>query len=124
MVVAKMDLFNSLQRNAELQETVTKKRKLEAMIAAENVDRRFLVDQSLTAMQNQQKKLQILETNKVSAERYYRSTLGEYERGIKNSPDVAHATEILFDSEYKVVEIRYNWAMQKIKMETILMREI
>ncbi|WP_176736346.1 TolC family protein [Oligoflexus tunisiensis] len=124
MIVAKMDLFNSLQRNAELQETLMKKKKLQAMITAENVDARFLVDQSLTAMQNQQKKLQILDSNKESAERYYRSTLEEYERGIKNSPDVAHATEILFETEYKAVEIRYKWVMQKIKLESILMREI
>jgi hypothetical protein len=37
---------------------------------------------------------------------------------------VAHATEMLFDIEYKGLEFRYNWAMQKIKLETVLMREM
>jgi outer membrane protein TolC len=124
MIVAKLDLFNNQQRNAELQETVARKKKLEAMIKAEDIDTRLLVDQGLTALQSQLKKFQILEKSRPSAERYYRSTLGEYERGIKNSPDVAHATEMLFDSEYKSIEFRYNWAMQKIKLETVLMREI
>jgi outer membrane protein TolC len=124
MIVAKLDLFNNQQRNAELQETIARKRKLEAMLKSEDVDTKLQVEQGLTAMQGQLKKVQILEKNKASAERYYRSTLEEYERGIKNSPDVAHATEMLFDIEYKGLEFRYNWAMQKIKLETVLMREM
>jgi outer membrane protein TolC len=124
MIVARLDLFNSAQRNAERHEIQMKKKTLEAVMTAENVELRLMIDQSLTALQNLQQKLKIIETNGVSAERYYRSTLKEYERGVKNSPDVAHATEMLFETEYKSLNIRYNWAMQKIRLETLLMRDI
>lgn len=124
MVVAKMDLFNAPQRNAEFQEALEKKKKLESTIKAEDADARFMIDEIITTMKNQQKKLQILKSNRDSAERYYRSTLDEYERGIKNSPDVAHATEILFENDYKDIEIYYDWAMLKIRLENILIHEI
>ena len=42
------------------------------------------------------------------SEKYYEITLSEYRRGVKNSPDLASASDRLFESQNKILELRKN----------------
>jgi outer membrane protein len=53
------------------------------------------------------------EENIERAERYYKLTQSEYERGVKNSPDVLGASEKLFDRRHKRLEMIRNFQLSK-----------
>lgn len=54
-----------------------------------------------------------------NSQKYFELTLGEYRRGIKNSPDLVGATERLFSSKKKQVEILKELEILKIQIETL-----
>ena len=54
-----------------------------------------------------------------TAQSYFDLTLGEYRRGIKNSPDLVGATERLFTTKKKQIEIVKNLEILKIKIDTM-----
>ena len=53
------------------------------------------------------------EENIVRAEKYYKLTQSEYVRGVKNSPDVLGASEKLFDTKKKHIEIVRDFQIAK-----------
>ena len=53
------------------------------------------------------------------AQKYFELTLGEYRRGIKNSPDLVSATDRLFSSKKKKFELLKDLEILKIKLENI-----
>lgn len=54
-----------------------------------------------------------------NSQKYFDLTLGEYKRGIKNSPDLVGATERLYSSRKKQVEILKELEILKIQIETL-----
>lgn len=54
-----------------------------------------------------------------NSQKYFDLTLGEYRRGIKNSPDLVGATERLYSSRKKQVEILKELEILKIQIETL-----
>lgn len=79
---------------AQMERVEFQKRLVEAHVDSELAELRFLHDQVHDA-----------EANIVRAERYYKMTQSEYVRGVKNSPDVLGASEKLFDSRMKRIEL-------------------
>ena len=53
-----------------------------------------------------QERLDLEERTLVRSEEYYKITLGEYRRGIKNSPDMVGASERLIDARIRNLELR------------------
>lgn len=62
---------------------------------------------------------QINEKKLITSQSYFNLTLGEYRRGIKNSPDLVGATERLFSVRKKQVEILKDLEILKIKIDTL-----
>lgn len=79
---------------ADFERAAYKRREIEAHVHNELSELRFLHDQVHDA-----------EANIARAERYYKLTQSEYARGVKNSPDVLGASEKLFESRLKRIEI-------------------
>ncbi|MBC7533689.1 MAG: hypothetical protein H7318_19150 [Oligoflexus sp.] len=69
-------------------------------------------------------KAKLVAKNQPPSNRYYKATMDEYDRGVKNSPDVVHATEMLIENEYKEVELRFEWVKQKLALERQLLRNL
>lgn len=65
------------------------------------------------------KLFKINEQKLITSQQYFDLTLGEYRRGIKNSPDLVGATERLFNTKKKQVEILKDLEILKIKIETL-----
>ncbi len=61
----------------------------------------------------------INESKLINSQKYFDLTLGEYKRGIKNSPDLVSATERLFGAKKKKIEILKELELLKIKMDNI-----
>lgn len=61
----------------------------------------------------------INESKLTNSQKYFNLTLGEYKRGIKNSPDLVSATERLFGAKKKKFEILKELELLKIKMDNI-----
>lgn len=117
LLVAKWELFTRGQKNAASQEIIERQKTLGAKANEELTRTQNLIQ---TATQNLEylKSRAMLHKRKVSpTNRYYKAMMDEYERGIKNSPDLAHAAELLFQLEYQGLEIRRDWAKQKIELE-------
>jgi outer membrane protein len=73
-----------------------------------------------THLQNEVNELSFLhdqvhnaEENTKYAEKYYRLTQSEYNRGVKNSPDVLGASRRLFEARHKRLEIVRNFQLSK-----------
>lgn len=61
----------------------------------------------------------INESKLVNSQKYFDLTLGEYKRGIKNSPDLVTATDRLFSSKKKKYEILKELELLKVKIDNI-----
>lgn len=55
-----------------------------------------------------------------NSQKYFDLTLGEYRRGIKNSPDLVTATDRLFSTKKKKFELLKELEILKVKLENIL----
>ncbi len=58
----------------------------------------------------------IIERKVATAEKYYGLTLGEYKRGVKNSPDLVGATERYFDAKKKKIEIQKELELVQVQL--------
>ena len=70
------------------------------------------IDEKISLNSINNKKLNI-------AQKYFELTLGEYRRGVKNSPDLVGATDRLFSSKKKKFELLKDLEVLKIKLENI-----
>lgn len=61
-------------------------------------------------------RLNLEEKNLSKSEEYYRITLGEYRRGVKNSPDMVGASERLLETRIRNLEYRKDFYLTKLKI--------
>lgn len=64
--------------------------------------------------------LQINQRKRTNAKKYFDMTLGEYKRGIKNSPDLVSATERFFEAEKQSYEIQKDLEILSTKLENLI----
>ncbi|UXR63343.1 TolC family protein [Bdellovibrio bacteriovorus] len=62
---------------------------------------------------------QLLEKRQVLTQKYYDLTLSEYRRGVKNSSDLANATNSLFDNKTRLIEVQKELAVLKLKFDEL-----
>jgi outer membrane protein TolC len=61
-------------------------------------------------------RLNLEEKNLSKSEEYYKITLGEYRRGVKNSPDMVGASERLLEARIRNLEYRKDYYLTKLKI--------
>ncbi len=59
------------------------------------------------------------QTNVKTSEAYYRAVMAEYKRGVKNSPDVAGATDKLFEAKERLLETRKDLSLTYLELLTM-----
>ncbi len=62
-------------------------------------------------------RLDLEEKNLERSEKYYKLTLGEYRRGVKNSPDMVGASERLLEARIRNLEYRRDLMLAKTKIQ-------
>jgi outer membrane protein len=60
------------------------------------------------------------EENVALSEEYYKSTIGEYGRGIKNSPDVLSASQRLVNARLRLLDLKKDYQLSRAKLMNIL----
>lgn len=65
-------------------------------------------------------RLNIEEKNLVRSEEYYKITLDEYRRGVKNSPDMVGASERLLEAKIRNLEFRKELQLSKLKLYELI----
>lgn len=123
LILAKWNVFNSAQRNAGMQEILERQKSVSARLEEEREHVRFQIQSLSLRLESLKRKADILRKSSLTAERYLRITMGEYERGIKDSSDAAHATEGIFTNVVKSLELRLEWARRKLVLDALLKRE-
>lgn len=64
-------------------------------------------------------RLDLEEKTVARSEEYYKITVGEYRRGVKNSPDMVGATERLFDARLRNLQYRKEFYLSKLELEAL-----
>ena len=64
-------------------------------------------------------RLDLEEKTLARSEEYYKITVGEYRRGVKNSPDMVGATERLFDARLRNLQYRKEFYLSKLELEAL-----
>lgn len=65
-------------------------------------------------------RLNLEEKNLSKSEEYYKITLGEYKRGVKNSPDMVGASERLLEARIRNLEYRKDYYLTKLKIYELI----
>ncbi|AFY01866.1 TolC family protein [Bdellovibrio bacteriovorus] len=63
----------------------------------------------------------LLEKRQTLTQKYYDLTLSEYRRGIKNSSDLASATNSLFENRTRLLQVQKDLAVLKLKFDELTM---
>lgn len=77
------------------------------------------LDSTLSEVKALNQRLDLEEKNLERSERYYKLTIEEYKRGVKNSPDVVGASERLIDARIRNLEYRRDLMLTKLKLEEL-----
>lgn len=84
---------------------------------------RLQLETELSAISDKARELlqlrDLLEKRQTLSQRYYDLTLSEYRRGVKNSSDLANATNNLFENKTRLMEVQKNLAVLKLKFEEL-----
>ncbi len=74
------------------------------------------LEKAMERLRSIDERLNLEEKNIERSKLYYTITLGEYKKGIKNSPDVAGAAERLFDARLRNLEFRKDFYLTRLEI--------
>lgn len=77
-------------------------------------------DYALKKLELVDKQLHGAEKSSESSDRYYKNTLSEYSRGVKNSPDVLGASQGFIEAKEKVIELRKDYEIALANLNHLL----
>lgn len=78
------------------------------------------LDNALDTVTMLNQRLDIEEKNLSRSEEYYKVTLSEYKRGVKNSPDMVGASERLIDARIRNLEYRRDLSLMLLKISELV----
>lgn len=84
-----------------------------------NISLAASLDSILVEIQALNTRLDLEEKNLARSEKYYKLTLDEYRRGIKNSPDMVGASERLLEARIRNLEYRRDLMLAKAKIQEL-----
>jgi outer membrane protein len=104
-------------------ETINQTRAANANVAAKDVatSRKSLsayaeTENLFSQLSTLSDRLNLEEKNLSKSEDYYKITLGEYKRGVKNSPDMVGASERLLEARIRNLEYRKDYFVTKLRI--------
>ncbi|MGE9744144.1 TolC family protein [Bdellovibrio bacteriovorus] len=89
----------------------------------EKAGTRLQLETQVSSLRNKARELlqlrTLLERRQTLTQKYYDLTLSEYRRGVKNSADLASATNSLFDNRTRLLEVQKELAILKLKFDEL-----
>lgn len=124
LLIAKWDLWTQGQRSTVMNETAAQDQRLSFALEQQKAEREIKKAEVLGALKLLQLKSESQKRRKIPAQRYYQAMMEEYGRGVKNSPDVAHAAETVFEIDQDLLENQYLWGKALIEFQLLIGKEL
>lgn len=122
--LVKFDLFRGFDSFAERTELNARYYAAESTLRSEVVGAIANAERLFKKLQAIERRVDVESQNSERAEKYYNAVYAEYQRGFKNSADVAAAAENLLDAQLREVNFRYDFVSNRIELETLLGRSV
>ena len=105
--------FETMNQTKSARSTVVAK---DASLARKNLSVFAEVENLFSLLSTLTERLNLEEKNLSKSEDYYKITLSEYKRGVKNSPDMVGASERLLEARIRNLEYRKDYYLTKLKV--------
>ena len=119
MLKFKLPLFSGFEDVNTVQSLNAKVGASQKTIDQKNISLVAELDSVLAEVSALKARLDLEEKNLERSEKYYKMTLEEYRRGIKNSPDMVGASERLLDARIRNLEYRRDLMLAKAKIQEL-----
>jgi len=119
-VLAKWDLFSGFDSLWERRELEAKRGKAEHELKDALLNGMVDMEVSFRKIRTIQSRVDLEEKNAERSEKYYKSVLSEYRRGVKNSADLKAAAEQLYEARLRGEEYKFQFLNERIALEKAL----
>jgi outer membrane protein TolC len=119
-IIAKWDLFSGFETMWANREAIAKRERSEAALKNALLRAVNSADVAYREIKSLQARVDLEEENAVRADKYYRSVVSEYRRGVKNSADVRVAAEMLYDAHLRREQYKFEFLSDRIDLEIAL----
>lgn len=116
----KIPLFSGFEDYNLNKSLNAKNQAIQHEINQKNISLESEVDILLSEIKALNSRLDLEEKNIEKSEKYYKLTLDEYKRGVKNSPDMVGASERLLDARIRNLEYRRDLLLTKMKIQNLI----
>ena len=116
----KIPLFSGFEDYNLNKSLNAKNQAIQHEINQKNISLESEVDILLSEIKALNSRLDLEEKNIEKSEKYYKLTLDEYKRGVKNSPDMVGASERLLDARIRNLEYRRDLLLTKMKIQNLV----
>lgn len=117
IVLASWEFFSGLETISANQVSVSQMYAKDHELKNKILTHMTSVENLYTKLKSIEQRVDTEESNLTSAEKYYKTVISEYQRGIKNSPDVKSALEIFKDVQLRKENFKYEFIVAKINLE-------
>jgi len=114
-----LPLFSGFEDYNSVKSNSAKVAASQLSIAQKNIALTAELDATLAEIKALNSRLDLEEKNLERSEKYYKLTLDEYKRGVKNSPDMVGASERLLDARIRNLEYRRDLMLAKAKIQEL-----
>lgn len=119
MLKFNVPLFSGFEDYNSVKSVSAKVAASQIAFAQKNISLTAELDSTLAEINALNSRLDLEEKNIERSEKYYKFTLDEYRRGIKNSPDMVGASERLLEARIRNLEYRRDLMLAKAKIQEL-----
>lgn len=112
----KLPVFSGMITANELGVAQARLKQKEILASVQHLSVKSEAEALLARMDSLQERLRLEESTLQKSEDYYKITLGEYRRGVKNSPDMVGAAERLLEARLRNLEFRRDFYLTKLRL--------
>jgi outer membrane protein len=112
----KLPLFSGLSTKNSAQAASSLVEREDIRLSQKRLEVRSAAENAIQRIKSVQERLDLEERTLTRSEEYYKLTLGEYRRGVKNSPDMVGAAERLVDARRRNLQFRKEYQLAKLEI--------
>lgn len=112
-----LPLFSGLSTVNGYQAAVSSAAESESSLQRSQLSASAAASRLFSRLKSIRDRLDLEEKTLARSEEYYKITVGEYRRGVKNSPDMVGATERLFEARLRNLQYRRDFNLTRLEIE-------
>ncbi|MEZ4750377.1 MAG: TolC family protein [Bdellovibrionota bacterium] len=120
MIVGKFDIFSGFGDVSERRQKTARLMKEEALLKQAILDAITGTEKAYRELKAIQERVDLEEANEDRTKGFYKTTVSEYNRGVKNSSDVRNAAEMYANAIFREQRYKYDFLVAKLNLERII----